>query len=61
MTIVDALVQAPTVGWAWARTLLGAAAGLVLLGLFAAVERRTASPLRDTRETDQDPGTQAAA
>jgi hypothetical protein len=61
MTIVDALVQAPTVGWAWARTLLGAAAGLVLLDLFAAVERRAASPLRDTRETDQDPAGQAAA
>jgi MFS family permease len=34
MTIVDTLVQAPTVGWASTRTLLGAGAGLVLLGLF---------------------------
>src|SRR6266508_1003153 len=34
--IVDALVQAPTVGWVSLRTLLETAAGLVLLGLFAA-------------------------
>ncbi len=33
---MDALVQAPTVGWVSLRTLLETAAGLVLLGLFAA-------------------------
>ncbi len=45
MAIVDALVQAPTVGWGSLRTLLETAAGLVLLGLFAAVERRAQAPL----------------
>ena len=49
MTIVDTLVQAPSVGSASTRTLLGAAAGLLLLGLFVAVERRAASPLLPPR------------
>jgi Major Facilitator Superfamily len=49
MAIVDTLVQAPTVGWASTRTLLEAAAGLLLLSLFVAVERRTASPLMPPR------------
>ncbi|MDB6002953.1 MAG: major facilitator superfamily 1 [Rhizobacter sp.] len=45
MAIVDALVEAPTVGWGSARTLIEVAAGLVLLGLFVAVERHAPSPL----------------
>src|SRR5215204_256161 len=45
MTIVDTLVQAPTVGWVSTRTLLAAAAGLVLLGLFVVVARRAESRL----------------
>ena len=45
MVIVDTLVQAPMFGWGSPRTLLEAAAGLVLLGLFVAVERRVESPL----------------
>jgi EmrB/QacA subfamily drug resistance transporter len=49
MAIVDTLIEAPTVGWASTRTLLEAAAGLVLLGLFVAVERRTTSPLMPPR------------
>jgi MFS family permease len=49
MTIVDTLVQAPTVGWVSTRTLLGAVAGLVLLGLFVVVERRAESPLLSPR------------
>jgi EmrB/QacA subfamily drug resistance transporter len=49
MAIVDALVEAPTVGWVSLRTLLETAAGLVLLGLFAAVERRAESPLMPPR------------
>jgi hypothetical protein len=46
---VDALVQAPTVGWGSARTLVEAAAGLILLALFVAVERRVRSPLMPLR------------
>ncbi|MDP9219951.1 MAG: MFS transporter, partial [Actinomycetota bacterium] len=38
MTIVDALVQAPAPGWTSTRTVLGATAGLALLGVFVAVE-----------------------
>jgi len=49
MAIVDALVQAPAVGWGSLRTLLETTAGLVLLGLFAAVERRAAAPLMPPR------------
>ncbi|HEV7962359.1 MAG TPA: MFS transporter [Actinoplanes sp.] len=49
MAIVDALVQAPALGWTSARTLIGAAGGLVLLGLFVAVELRVQSPLMPLR------------
>jgi EmrB/QacA subfamily drug resistance transporter len=49
MAIVDALVQAPTVGWASARTLVEIAAGLILLGLFVAVEARVRAPLMPLR------------
>jgi len=49
MAIVDALVQAPALGWASGRTLIEAAAGLVLLGLFVVVELRVRSPLLPLR------------
>lgn len=49
VAIVDALVQAPTVGWTSARTLIEIAAGLLLLGLFVVVERRVRSPLMPLR------------
>jgi EmrB/QacA subfamily drug resistance transporter len=49
IVIVDALVQAPALGWTSARTLLGAAAGLVLLGVFVAAELRTRFPLMPLR------------
>jgi EmrB/QacA subfamily drug resistance transporter len=49
MAIVDTLIEAPTVGWTSTRTLLEAAAGLLLLGLFVVVERRTPSPLMPPR------------
>ena len=49
LAIVDAFVQAPTLGWTSARTLVGAAAGLVLLGVFVAVEVRARFPLMPVR------------
>jgi MFS family permease len=49
LAIVDALVQAPTVGWASARTLIEVAAGVVLLSLFVVVEHRGRNPLMPPR------------
>ncbi|MEU9414985.1 MFS transporter [Streptomyces sp. NPDC048272] len=43
--IVFALVQGPELGWLSPGTLGSAAAGLLLLGVFARVERRSADPL----------------
>lgn len=45
LLLVLSMVQAPTLGWASAATVLPAVAGLLLLGLFLAVERRSATPL----------------
>ncbi|MFB7368634.1 MFS transporter [Streptomyces sp. NPDC056222] len=43
--IVFALVQGPGLGWLSPGILLSAAAGLLLLGVFALVERRSSDPL----------------
>ncbi|MFD3698330.1 MFS transporter [Streptomyces sp. NPDC058646] len=43
--VVFALVQGPELGWFAPGILLGAAAGLLLLGLFALIERRSSDPL----------------
>jgi EmrB/QacA subfamily drug resistance transporter len=43
--LVFAVIQSASTGWGSARTVLGTAAGAVLLALFAAWERRTRTPM----------------
>ena len=43
--LVFALVQAPSAGWTSARTLVGGAAGVLLLAAVAVIERRSRDPL----------------
>src|SRR5207249_2269192 len=45
LLLVFTLVEAPTVGWGSARTLLSFAAAVALLASFVAHEQRTAAPL----------------
>src|SRR5262249_17286236 len=45
--LVFTIIEAPTYGWAAARTLAGFAAAAVLLAAFIAAERRAAHPMLD--------------
>ena len=47
--LVYSIIEAPTAGWSSARTLLGIATGLALLGAFVAWELRHPTPLLDPR------------
>jgi EmrB/QacA subfamily drug resistance transporter len=47
--LVFALVQGPRLGWDSPGVVLGAAAGVLLLGAFAAIERRSRDPLMPPR------------
>jgi EmrB/QacA subfamily drug resistance transporter len=48
-TLVYSIIEAPTSGWSSARTLIGIATGLGLLGAFIAWELRHPNPLIDPR------------
>jgi EmrB/QacA subfamily drug resistance transporter len=47
--LVYSIIEAPTAGWATARTLVGIGAGLVVLAGFVAWELRVSEPLLDPR------------
>ncbi len=47
--LVYSIIEAPTAGWATARTLVGLAAGIAVLAGFVAWELRVAEPLLDPR------------
>jgi len=47
--LVFTIIEAPTYGWAAARTLAGFAASAVLLAAFIVAERRAAHPMLDVR------------
>lgn len=45
--LIYTIIEAPTVGWAAARTLTGFAAGVILLAVFVASQRRRTRPMLD--------------
>lgn len=47
--VVYSIIEAPTYGWGSARTIGGLIAGVAVLGVFAAVERRKVAPMLDVR------------
>jgi MFS family permease len=47
--LVYSIIEAPTAGWGSARTLVGIAAGAVLIAVFVGWELRSAAPLLDPR------------
>jgi EmrB/QacA subfamily drug resistance transporter len=49
VALVFSIIEAPTAGWVSARTLLGIAAGIVVLALFVAYELRQPNPMLDPR------------
>jgi EmrB/QacA subfamily drug resistance transporter len=49
VALVYSIIEAPTQGWASARTLIGLAAGLVILGVFVIWERTRQTPMLDPR------------